>query len=163
MWFGFFFCLFCFPWDDVCCQSLSSGSSWLIKSVLPSEHWAALSVLADTVVWVSESGYDWRITLLMILARDAAFFFKKADIRRVRLGFIDVLDWFELSARLFFNGPKSTLDYLMFLFYKLGLICKAKKQGPGLSGTHFKKRAPGFISRKKRKKPLQTEWRDARS
>lgn len=44
----------------------------------------------------------------------------------------------ELNVRLFFNGPKSTLDYLMFLFYKLGLICKAKKQGPGQAGLILK-------------------------
>lgn len=36
--------------------------------------------------------------------------------------------------RLFFNGPTSPLDYLMFLFYKPGLICKAKKQGPRQAG-----------------------------
>lgn len=129
----------CFAWQSVCCQSFSAICEFIllwwrqIRSVLPSERWIAPSVLADIVVWVSESGLGWWITLLMILAWERACF-KKADIRRVSLSFIRCYGLVELCVELFFDGPKSTLDYLMFLFYKPGLICRAKKQEIQLAG-----------------------------
>lgn len=91
---------------------------WQIRSVLLCERWMAPSVLADIVVWVSESGLGWWITLLMILAGESACF-KKPGIGWV---------WVSHGVRAPLQQPKSTLDYLMFLFYKPGLICRAKKQ-----------------------------------
>lgn len=98
--------------------------SW---SVWPSEQWKAAYVLADIVVWVSDWGLAWWITLLMILAWEWALF-KKADIRRVSLSFIQCYGFVELCEEPLLQRPRSTLDYLMFLFYKPGLICRAKKQ-----------------------------------
>lgn len=87
-----------FIWHSIRYHSFSTTCElifywfWQIRSVLPSEQWMAPSVLADIVVWVSESGLGWWITLLMILAWEWACLKRQTFGESVWVSY-NVMDW----------------------------------------------------------------------